>query len=174
MLDKFTHRETTISRDIKLLKNKFELLEKNRQFKSLLQKSIQSKKSCDNSNNDGDDSANPDGLANNEQAKSKSNESTGETGPTKLDSIGSQSDILLDNQASNGPRRVLENLTGRVGFFHRCWNMIVGSSKKSVKRVRRKSNRVGSLGPASSIVGMEVDRNTNSNGGDDTNTDKIA
>lgn len=33
------HRETTVSRDIKLLKNKFELLEKNRQFRSILQKS---------------------------------------------------------------------------------------------------------------------------------------
>lgn len=33
------HRETTISREIKLLKSKFELLEKNRQFRSILQKS---------------------------------------------------------------------------------------------------------------------------------------
>jgi len=34
--EKFMHRETIISREIKLLKNKFELLEKNRQFRSLL------------------------------------------------------------------------------------------------------------------------------------------
>lgn len=33
------HRETTVSREIKLIKNKFELLEKSRQFKSILQKS---------------------------------------------------------------------------------------------------------------------------------------
>jgi len=39
MHEKFMHRETIISREIKLLKNKFELLEKNRQFKSILQKS---------------------------------------------------------------------------------------------------------------------------------------
>lgn len=37
--EKFMHRETTISREIKLLKNKFELLERNRQFRSILQKS---------------------------------------------------------------------------------------------------------------------------------------
>lgn len=40
--EKFMHRETVISREIKLLKNKFELLEKNRQFKSILQKSASS------------------------------------------------------------------------------------------------------------------------------------
>lgn len=39
MHDKFTHRETTTSREIKLLKNKFELLEKSRQFRSIMQKS---------------------------------------------------------------------------------------------------------------------------------------
>lgn len=33
------HRETTVSRDIKLIKSKFDLLEKNRQFRSILQKS---------------------------------------------------------------------------------------------------------------------------------------
>ena len=37
--EKFTHRETIISREIKLLKTKFELLEKNRQFRTILQKS---------------------------------------------------------------------------------------------------------------------------------------
>lgn len=33
------HRETTIAREIELLKSKFEILEKNKQFKSILQKS---------------------------------------------------------------------------------------------------------------------------------------
>lgn len=35
------HRETIISREIKLLKNKFEILEKNRQFRTMFQKSNQ-------------------------------------------------------------------------------------------------------------------------------------
>lgn len=41
------HRETTISREIKLLKNKFELLEKSRQFRSILQKSNSSNNASD-------------------------------------------------------------------------------------------------------------------------------
>ena len=46
------HRETTISREIKLLKNKFELLEKNRQFRSILQKSNNANSSLGDINED--------------------------------------------------------------------------------------------------------------------------
>lgn len=49
MQEKFMHRETTISREIKLLKTKFELLEKNRQFRGIFQKSSNNPKSGDTS-----------------------------------------------------------------------------------------------------------------------------
>lgn len=61
------HRETTISREIKLLKNKFELLEKNRQFRSILQKS-----SNNNASDMGELDSNNDHISNTDYSRTRS------------------------------------------------------------------------------------------------------
>lgn len=76
------HRETIISREIKLLKNKFEALEKNRQFRGMLQKSTLS----------GDTPANDDlnsGLDGSADGLGRKRSETGTTlTASELDSLG--------------------------------------------------------------------------------------
>lgn len=94
------HRETTISREIKLLKNKFELLEKNRQFRSILQKS-NANTTSDNSELDSTN----DHLLGSDFARSKS-EVTSE-GTIQSDSTQSNNNL---NKKSIGGKRSKKNV----------------------------------------------------------------
>lgn len=141
------HRETTVSRDIKLLKNKFELLEKNRQFKSVLQKSGQNKKSSDN-NEDGNESATRDGSPGDPLHGKETSEATGETDDSlKLGLKESQGEIQ-----DTGGIGVLGSVIGQASPLRRVFDFLCGASKKSIARVRRKSNRIGSIGPISLLT----------------------
>lgn len=157
MQDKFMHRETTVSRDIKLLKNKFDLLEKNRQFKVILQKSNQTKqKTSDNGSiNEPEIGPTSDGVSSDANFGKKMSEITGFTNDTDgLGSRESQSNIL---EKAVGGKTILKGINKPLNIARRMWNSVFGSSAKSLARVRRKSNRVGSVGMGSSGSQMVVE-----------------
>lgn len=94
--DKFMHRETTISREIKLLKNKFELLEKNRQFKSIFQKSATSFNSIAGDTNINDDI----GLDSNSEFQT--NNSTATTTTRTRSETNTSDSLQSDKNVTNG------------------------------------------------------------------------
>lgn len=146
--EKFMHRETTISREIKLLKNKFELLEKNRQFKGILQQ----KSGDNNTNSDGTilelDGSSVKGARNNSEA----GQSLSEIGESGLAFASNSANDGEDTQREEGKRR--PKLSALIGLFkqkHSLSRLLGGLLKggKCCKRRhkigRRKDNRVSSI-----------------------------
>lgn len=99
------HRETTISREIKLLKNKFELLEKNRQFRSILQKS--------NSNNLTITSDNNEDLLESDELRRKS-EATSEANLSQSERLGQTSDTQKRTKLRLSKLAVFSRLAKRL------------------------------------------------------------
>lgn len=147
------HRETTISREIKLLKNKFELLEKNRQFKSILQKSGNNFNSIA-----GDTNTNDDLNLGLESNKFQTNNSATTATRTRSETNASDSLQLVedgdDHYSRNGSNKFQKQLRNRsvknvriklsklnqIGrFVTRLFKLADGN------KLRKKSNRVSSL-----------------------------
>lgn len=144
------HRETTISREIKLLKNKFELLEKNRQFKSILQKSSNSFNSIASDTNINDLNL---GLESNEFQ-------TNDTAATRTRSETKNSDSLQSakdggdlsvrnssNQFQNKQKfRSVKNVRMKLSRFNQIGKFVTRLFKPAKgNKLRKKSNRISSL-----------------------------
>lgn len=151
--EKFMHRETIISREIKLLKNKFEVLEKNRQFKTMLQKSGADSSANDDLNSGLDSSFD-------EAAHRKRSETGTMLTVSEIDSFGvgaggggadgaNMDDKLRGLGSSVGAKSVrikMSNLSGLSQVF----SPLLGSLGKRRRggngsRSRRKSNKVSSI-----------------------------
>lgn len=150
------HRETTISREIKLLKNKFELLEKDRHLKSILHKSTGATNLGSSEN--ADDSSSGHGSSDLKYMKKGSNgESTGEldaelAGESE-DKRRLRDDSLGQHSLAGGPSR--ESFLRRLPILGRLFGPIADKLArlkirpgKTLKPSRRKSNRIGSIGPS--------------------------
>lgn len=147
------HRETTISREIKLLKNKFELLEKNRQFRSILQKSNNSNLIASTSDNNDPDLICA-GLEANESQRTRS-EATSEAGSLQQEGGGGSGQAQSGRRASKSVRIKLSKFRSLSGLLAPLFG------KKYRKRGRRKNNRVSSIGH---VVPVETRGNGTSNG----------
>lgn len=143
------HRETIISREIKLLKNKFEVLEKNRQFRGMLQKSTLN--SGDSANVPSDDLNS--GLEGSTDGTDRKRSETGTTlTGSELDPFGVGSGGDRRQQAGSSPgggksvRIKMSNLSGLSQMFEPLLRF--GSRRRSrnaARRGRRKSNKVSSI-----------------------------
>lgn len=127
--DKFMHRETTISREIKLLKNKFELLEKNRQFKSIFQKSANSFNSIADDTNINDDI----GLDSNNEFQT--NNSTAATTTRTRSETNASDSLQLDKDVSNSLKGFSSNKLQKQQQRNR-----------SVRNVQVKLSKLNSIG----------------------------
>lgn len=133
------HRETTISREIKLLKNKFELLEKNRQFRSILQKSSNNSQTS-NSNvtcDTNDDLTN--GLDHPNVLQRTKSEAISETDSFMTD----KRQASLSQQKLRGSKNVRIKLS-KLNTISRLFAPLFRNIKAPV-RVRRKSNKISSV-----------------------------
>lgn len=136
MHEKFMHRETTISREIKLLKNKFELLEKSRQFRSILQKSNNNNLNLSSDNNE--DLLSVSDLGESQRMKS---EVTSEAGSYQADMRqGTSKTQSVKGLASKNVKIKIPMLQSIGKFLAPLLTL-----KRSDTRLRRKSNRVSSL-----------------------------
>lgn len=143
------HRETTISREIKLLKNKFELLEKSRQFRSLLQKS--------NTNTTSDLAGADDSLAfdssMNDSLRTRS-EGTSEAGSYPGERTQSSAGLggglaSSSQQQHSGRSNKKKSVHIKLSKLHtlgRLFAPLFGMKKSANKVRRRRSNRVSSIG----------------------------
>lgn len=128
------HRELTVSREIKLIKNKFELLEKSRQFRSVLQKSntthlgsIESNdelSSCSNGVNESGEMTTTDQIA----------------GPNESSTLRSSLGGTKSKQTSR--KRVIFNL-GRVKFLGKLLSSFHELRQRGL--FRRRPNRVSTV-----------------------------
>lgn len=135
------HRETTISREIKLLKNKFELLEKSRQFRSILQKSSSGNLtlSSDNQNELGDSLADS-----NELTQRRSSELASETNSLQPNGAAGR-----NNKGQGADKPAAKSVRIKLSKLHTIGQLmapIFGNFKRT-KKVRRRSNRVSSVAP---------------------------
>lgn len=160
------HRETTISREIKLLKNKFELLEKNRQFRSILQKSGTSRSSIvGDTSISGFDDVNL-GLDSNEFKTTSStrtrNSETTTNGSIQLKkgTIEESGDLVKGSSQLEKQKKRKRSIKGAhllgfrlnpiSGFITKLFRFSSNSnsnynSSSSGNKLRKKSNRVSSI-----------------------------
>lgn len=81
----------------------------------------------------------------------ETSEATGETDDSlKLGIKESQGEI--QDRGSTGGIGVLGSVIGQASPLRRVFDFLCGASKKSIARVRRKSNRIGSIGPISLLT----------------------
>lgn len=168
MQDKFMHRETTISRDIKLLKTKFEILEKNRQFRSLLQQSKSNEKSGDTGSTN-DTASGLDGSRSSliHDLNGLRKNSTGLVGlsngisPDGGDKLEKSSKSAGDLDESTGNKKRKKRKKSNVGFLRRLFRQVTKPLKclslariwptssslinRQMSSMRGKSNRVSSI-----------------------------
>lgn len=123
--EKFMHRETIVSREIKLLKNKFDALEKNRQFRSLLQKSHTLTSSSDNLNDD---------LSNGLDSPSQA------TGDGQAGATGAERRRSSVHQMSADAARGIKGALSRFGFFKRLFEPILARNPFRGRNRRRNNN----------------------------------
>lgn len=148
------HRETIISREIKLLKNKFEALEKNRQFRSMLQKSSQAVASGDSANDDLTS-----GLDGSSELSSRKRSETTTVQACELDSLGRSGELggalSAGADSSKGAGKSVRIKMSRLGGLGRLFAPLFGSRRRHRvgSRMRRKSNRVSSV---AEVAGVEV------------------
>lgn len=155
------HRETTISREIKLLKNKFELLEKNRQFRSILQKSSNHTlvSTSDNANNNDDLNCGID--PNDFQRGQRVSEQTGDAESSMASDRrrGSLSD--RHDQLKRGSKSVRIKLSKLHSFGQYLAPLF---KIKRRPKVRLKSNKVSSFSGPSISGSLELDDSHQTNG----------
>lgn len=139
------HRETTISREIKLLKNKFELIEKNRQFKPIFQKS--------NSNNTASGDNNEEiGIDSADASRARASE------------VNSEVDSLLTDkrrssiQRQKGVKSVRIRLAKLPMPLSRILTPILSFGRTG--KIGRRSNRVASLGATQTSSSKDQDPST--------------
>lgn len=147
MHEKFMHRETTISREIKLLKNKFDLLEKSRQFRSILQKSNNNNLNLTSDNNE--DLLSASDL--NESQRMKS-EATSEAGSFQADAKRAGPSKQTKGSSPKNVRIRLPALQSISKFLAPLLKL-----KRPDGRLRRKSNRVSSLASMNPSIETHVE-----------------
>lgn len=135
------HRETTISREIKLLKNKFELLEKNRQFKSIFQKSNGGSNSNTANNAVLGDNNEENGLDSANISRTRASEANSEVDSLLADKRRSSV------QRQRGVKSVRINLSKLQTPLSKILTSILTFSR--TRKIGRRSNRVASLSTTS-------------------------
>lgn len=160
MHEKFMHRETTISREIKLLKNKFDLLEKSRQFRSILQKSNNNNLNLSTDNND--DLLSGSELNDSQRMKSEATSEAGSfqadakrIGPSKQTKSSSPKNVRIRLPALQSIGKFLEPLL---------------RLKRPASRLRRKSNRVSSLASMNPSIETHAEFTDEANAGQESVT----
>jgi hypothetical protein len=161
------HRETIISREIKLLKNKFEILEKNRQFRGMLQKST-------SVSADGAGAPSEDLISGLEGSADGANRKRSETGTmltmSELDSFGAagladdrRQTMITSSSSAKGARKSvrikMSNLGGGLGQIFGPLLRLTSRPKRRAmasRSKRRKSNKVSSITSASDNVNSEL------------------
>lgn len=139
------HRETTISREIKLLKNKFELLEKNRQFRSILQKTSNTSSGSNMMNTTGGDNSDDlaSGLDSNDFSRTRS-EATSEADSRRQSSSQPQLQQQGQQQSSSKGTKNVRIKLSKLGTLSQIFAPLWRTRRRPT-RVRRKSNKVSSI-----------------------------
>lgn len=157
--EKFMHRETTISREIKLLKNKFELLEKSRQFRSILQKSSAAPAATSLGGDGADDSLALDSSMNDSQ-RTRS-EATSEADSyrderNQLTAGGILSALSTSSSSAHHPggaggrsnkKKSVQIKLSKLNEIGRLIAPLFNIRRSSNRMRRRRSNRVSSIAP---------------------------
>lgn len=144
MQDKFMHRETTISREIKLLKNKFELLEKNRQFRSILQSKPNTKSGDSGSVNDATSGLDATSVVDATGTRSTRN-SVNNLDSNASSAAGDPQDLPANKNDSRGLMRRF------VSVFSSVFRFFTSIFRKRGSVIRHKSNRVSNLATTDTI-----------------------
>lgn len=151
--EKFMNRETIISREIKLLKNKFEVLEKNRQFRTMFQKSPLANGTADEDLNSGLDGS-ADG-----NARKRSETGTTLTASELDDKRQGGANSSGGGGGPGGGVKGVRIKMSKLGGLGQLFEPIFGSkrSKKSGGRFkgRRKSNKVSSIASISDSAALD-------------------
>lgn len=172
------HRETTISREIKLLKNKFELLEKNRQFRSILQKSNTQSGNPNLSDINNEDLAS--GLDSSELQTNRSGATSEADSMLQLEhKLGNVSGLRGSSRLPLGAAKSVRIKLTKLNSLSQLISPIVSvfgssSSRRRSTGKRRKSNRVSSITaatgsatlPTADGIGIEAPRDAQGGSGE--------